>query len=294
MRSWSQRARFWSSRRIGLARRPDPSAGSGRLDLHQRDEAVHLRLLRRQPAEDTAEPKRLVAERGPHPVVARGGGVAFVEDEVDDLEHRGEARREVGAARHLEGHLRVGEGPLGPDDPLGDGRRGNEEGARDLFGGQAAEQAKGQRDPGLGREHRVAGGEDQAQEIVSHVVVDRGVEIGDSGLLPRVELVADLLVLALGHGPLAQQIDGAMLGGSHEPGTGIVGHAGRGPPLQGRDQRVLRQVLGDADVAHHPGQSRDEPGRLDAPDGVDRAMGVGERHEFSSLWATAGKVKSER
>ena len=68
---------------------------------------------------------------------------------------------------HLEGDARLGEGPLGPDDALGDGRLGDEERARDLLGRQAAEQAQRERDARLGREHRMAGGEHEAQEVVA-------------------------------------------------------------------------------------------------------------------------------
>jgi hypothetical protein len=42
--------------------------------------------------------------------------------------------------------------------------------------------------------------------------------------------------------------------------------------LERRDEGVLRQLLGEPDVAHDPRQPGDELGRLDAPDRVDRAM----------------------
>ena len=95
------------------------------------------------------------------------------------------------------GTLRLGEGPLGPDDALGDGRLRDEERARDLLGRQAAEQAERERDARLGGEHRMAGGEHEAQEVVADVVVERGVEIRHGHLLLGLELVAELLVLAL-------------------------------------------------------------------------------------------------
>ena len=74
---------------------------------------------------------------GSHPVVAGGRRIALVEDEVDDLEHRGQARGELGAARNLERHVRLGERALRSDDALRDRRLGDEECARNLFGGQA-------------------------------------------------------------------------------------------------------------------------------------------------------------
>ena len=95
-------------------------------------------------------------------------------------------------ARDLEGDARLGQRALGADDALGDGRLGDEEGARDLLGRQAAEQAQRERDARLGREHRMAGGEDQAQQVVADVVVERGVEIRRGLLLLGLELAAEL------------------------------------------------------------------------------------------------------
>ena len=80
--------------------------------------------------------------------------------------------RELGAARHLERDLRsVGQRPLGADDALRDRRLGDEERARDLVGRQAAEQAQRERDARLGRQHRMAGGEHEPQQVVADVVV---------------------------------------------------------------------------------------------------------------------------
>ncbi len=83
MSSWSQRARSWSSSRIGSPAGPTRARRPRRLDLHQRDEAVHLRLRRGELGQDAAEAQRVLAQRGPHPVVAGGRRVALVEDEVD-------------------------------------------------------------------------------------------------------------------------------------------------------------------------------------------------------------------
>ena len=53
-------------------------------------------------------------------------------------------------------------------------------------------------------------------------------------------------------------VDGAVLRRRHQPGAGVSRHARRGPLLERRDQRVLRQLLGQADVAHHARQAGDE------------------------------------
>src|SRR6266850_13215 len=65
--------------------------------------------------------------RPSNPIVTGRRRVAFVEDEVDDLEHRRQTGGELGPTRDLERDARLGEGPFGPDDPLGDGRLRHEE-----------------------------------------------------------------------------------------------------------------------------------------------------------------------
>jgi len=162
----------------GLAAGSDARVEPRRLDLHQRDESMHLGLARHEPGDDAAEPKRVVAERGPHPVVAGRRGVALVEDQVDDLEYRGQAGREVGAARDLERDAFLRERPLRANDALRDRRFGDEERARDLVRREAAEETERQRDAGLGREHGMARDEDEAEEVVADGVVDRRVEVG--------------------------------------------------------------------------------------------------------------------
>ena len=160
---------------------------------------------------------------------------------------------------------------------------GDQEGARDLVGGQAAEQAQRQRHPRLGRQHRMAGGEDQAQQVVADVVVERRVEVAArrsraraSSSRPSSSCLRSSSLRA------AELVDGAVLGRGHQPGARVVRDARLRPLLERGDQRVLRQLLGQADVAHHARQAGDEPRRLDPPDRVDGAMGVGGRHGYRS------------
>jgi hypothetical protein len=71
----------------------------------------------------------------------------------------------------------------------------------------------------------MAGGEDEAQEVVPDVVVDGRLEIGDGHGLPGLELAAELLVLALGHLAPTQPVEGPVLCGGHEPGARVVRYA---------------------------------------------------------------------
>ena len=199
---------------------------------------------------------------------------------------------ELGPARHLERDPRLGEGPLGPDDALGDRRLRDEERARDLVGRQAAEQAQRERDARLRREHRMAGREDQAQEVVADVVVEGRVEIRRGRLLRLSSSRPSSSCLRSSTLRSAQQVDRPVLGGGHEPGAGVVRDARLRPLLERGDERVLGQLLGEADVAHDPREAGDEPGRLDPPDRVDRAMGVGSRHGYRSHHLQTGQRKT--
>ena len=72
------------------ARRTDARPQPRRLELHQRDQPVHLRLVGHERSEHASEAQRLGAELGSHPVLPVGGRIALVEDEVDHLEHGAE------------------------------------------------------------------------------------------------------------------------------------------------------------------------------------------------------------
>ena len=56
-----------------LAGRSDTRWKARRLNLHQRHEAVHFRFLRHELRHDASKTQRFLGERGPEPVVARGG-----------------------------------------------------------------------------------------------------------------------------------------------------------------------------------------------------------------------------
>src|SRR5947207_418823 len=61
-------------------------------------------------------------------------------------------------------------------------------------------------------------------------------------------------------------VDGAMLRRRHEPRARIVRDARLGPLLERGDERILREVFRDADVADDARQTGDESGGLDPAD----------------------------
>ncbi len=151
-----------------------------------------------------------------------------------------------------------GEGPLRADDALGDARDGDDEPARDLLGRETTEHPKGERDACVRRQDRMARHEDEAEEIVADVFVDRGVQVVRIPIPP--EVASQLAVLAFERLAAADEIDRAMLRGRHQPRSRLLRHAGDGPLLQGGDQGVLRQLFGCPDIPDETGQPGDQPG----------------------------------
>ena len=68
-------------------------------------------------------------------------------------------------------------------------------------------------------------------------------------LLLEFELSRNLSVFLFEHSSATQIVEGAALGRRHQPGTGIFGDTFDGPLLEGRDEHVLAEFFGDADVA---------------------------------------------
>src|SRR5678816_1346613 len=128
--------------------------------------------------------------------------------------------------------------------------------------------------PILAREDRMARDEYEPQQIVADVVIERFIELGHDRLLFRFELGHQLLMLAVVQCVLSELIDGASLGGGHEPRSGVVRNARLGPTFERRDQRVLCEILGHSDVAHHARQRGDQLRRFHAPHRIDGALDV--------------------
>ncbi len=260
-----------------LAGRPAAGGEPGGLDLHQRDQPVHLGLGRGELGQHAAQAQGLVTEGGARPFLARRGRVALVEDEIDHLQDRTHPGRAFRRVRALERHLGGGQRLLGPDDALGDGRLRDEIGPGDLGRGQPAEQAQGQRDPGRHGQDRVARREDQPQQVVVDVVGDRPVEIR-AGALPRRQGLPDLSVLALQFAVAPELVDGAALGHGHQPGPRVARDTGPGPLLQRGDHRVLGEFLGQPHVARVVRQPGDQTGPLHPDHRVDRRVSLRTRH----------------
>ena len=205
--------------RDDLAAGPGAGAKAGRLDLHQRHQGMRLGLAGCQRGEHAAEAHRLLAQLGACPLLAGGGGVALVEDQVDGLEHGAQPVGEFLADRDLEGHVGLGERLLRPGDPRRHRGRLHQERAGDLLGRQPGDHLQGEGHAGVDRQHRVARGEHQPQ----HVVLDVGVELD---LVHRslviTELATEQLDLALQCHGATDRVDAAAARHGHEPGARVV------------------------------------------------------------------------
>jgi hypothetical protein len=145
----------------------EPGVTACIVEQHEREQAVHLRLVRHQLGERVSEPERLRGE-------IEATAVALVEDQVDDRQHRSEPLGQQVVVRHGEGDAGVPDLALRAREAALHGLFGNEEGAGDLLGAQTTERTEGQSDLGLEGERRVAAGEDQLQALVGKGRLLRG------------------------------------------------------------------------------------------------------------------------
>ena len=213
-------------------------------------------------ASSFAEPDRLVAEVVADVVGSGRRGVALVEHEVEDGEHRAQALGEQVVGRHAERDPGAADLPLRADEPLRHRGLGDEEGVRDLGRREPADLAQRERDAALGRERGVAAGEDERQPVVgdrAHVVL-----LGRQ-LLEACEQLGLLLEDALA----PDAVDRAVARRGDDPGSGIARHAVARPALERRGEGVLHRVLGELEVAEDAGEDRDRMAPLLAEDLLD-------------------------
>ena len=210
---------------------------------HEGEQPVHLGLVGHQLSEQPPEPDRLGGEIRPI-------GVALVEDEVDDREHRAQAVRQPVVGGHRErdrGRLDL---RLGSREPALHRLLGDQERPRDLLGREAAEGAQRQRHLRVDSQRRMAAGEDQLQTLVG----DRGVVEVElvHGRGRSIGLQQPGLVL---QGSLTSKaVDGAVAPGHHQPRHRVLRRSLAGPALGGDRKCLLGGLLGEVDVAKEPDQ----------------------------------------
>jgi hypothetical protein len=120
----------------------------------------------------------------------------------------------------------------------------------------------------------MARGEDEGEHVVVDVL-QRGREVGLSLVGdPQLLGTTDVLELLGQVDVPANAVDRTTAGRRGQPRTRLLGDAHAGPLLQRLDEGVLRQVLGEADVAHEAGDHSRHLGGLDPPHRLDGAADV--------------------
>ncbi len=141
---------------------------------------------------------------------------------------------------------------LRPHQPLRHGRLGHQEGVRDLGRRQAGHEPQRQRHAGLGRERRVAAGEDQLQSVVGHgVLLLERVRVGPGGL--RRERREPLAQRPLA----AEAVDGDVPGRGDDPAERRARRTVDRPPGSRPPERLLHRLLGQVGVAEAAHERRD-------------------------------------
>jgi hypothetical protein len=231
---------------------------------HEGEEAVHLARVGKQLAQEPSQPDRLAAQIAPHEGVSRGGGVALVEDEIDDAQDPGQALGQAVDARHLVGDAGGADLSFRAHQPLGHRDRRDEERARDLLHGKAAECLQRQRHLGFEGERGVTAGEDEAHDVVGEGLLGeivrgnrRLAEGGDLRPLRREGLLAP------------QPVDRLVAPRGDQPRERVPGDARLRPLLQGRRECLLQRILGEIEVAEEPDQGRERARTLLAVEGLE-------------------------
>ena len=220
-------------------------------EQEERQRPRRFRLVGKHPLHQPGEIERLFAEIDPELHRPLGRRVAFVEHEIDHVQHRGKPRRERRSLRDFIGDARVADLAFRARQALAHGCGFVEKGAGDLLGREPAERAQCQGNAGFRVEGRVAASKDQLQPLVGDLgfVGQRGFRLRQDGNIARP--AAEPCVAP-------EPVDGLAVGHSQEPGARVVGGAGFLPVHEGAFERALQAILGELDVADPPDEGGEQ------------------------------------
>ena len=284
MRSASHRPRSWSSSETSSPSGVGAGRAAGVDQQQQGQQAAHLGFGGQQPVQDPGQPDGFVGEVGPQQLLARAGGVAFGEDQVEDAQHPRQAAGQLVAAGDPEDDPRVADLALGPHDPLRHRGLGHQERARHLGGGQPGQAPQRQRGLGLDRQRRVAAGEKQPQPLVGELLLDIAGAL--AGCRSNMLLCLDLHDRqAGGVGPVPPQpVDGLAPRGGEQPGHRCRRHPIYGPALQRRLDRLGSGVLGEVEITELAHQHGQQPAPLLPEHRLDGAGRPPAGHDRPNSW----------
>ena len=133
---------------------------------HEGEQAGDLGVLGQGRPHRPGQPDGLAGQVGPSQVGTAAAGVALVEQQVEDVQHRPQPLVPLSGGREAERLVRSLDPGLGPADPLRHRRLGDQERRRDLAGGEAADRPQGEGDGRRRREGGVAAHEHEDQRVV--------------------------------------------------------------------------------------------------------------------------------
>lgn len=221
----------------------------------------------------TGEPLGLGGEVEADPAVARGGGGCLGEDQVDDVQDRAQAGAALVGRGNRERNPRRGKSFLRASDAGLHGRGGDQERLGDLITGQTTDHAQCQGDLGPAGQHRVAGHEHERKDVVVDLIgIPEWFGAGhfrrrSAGGRPALaQFAGEGGVPVVAGGPAAEGVDGPPPAHGEQP-TGRIARDTRARPGHQRlGQRLLREVLGQGEIAGVAGERTHDPRGFDAPD----------------------------
>ena len=276
-------------------------AGVG--EQQQGEQAVRLGRVGQQLDDEAGEADRLLAEVGPHQLVAGGGDVALGVDEVQHVQHAAEPLGQLVVGGHPVGDAGRLHLALGPHEPLVHRRLGGQERPGDLGHLEAADGPEGERHPGLEGEGGVAAGEEQAEPVVGDAAAVVAVVVGRRGVVVVAHECFEVLEGGLVGGAgaaAAEGVDRPPPGDGGQPAAGPGGDAASSATPPRRRRRRRRRPP-------RPGRRRRPPGRRASrgarstprgtparwPGGRRRRPPVRPTAQASCSWLDSGRTSTE-
>ena len=222
--------------------------------------------------EDASEPQRVVTEFFPHPLLSGRRRISLVEDQVDHREYglkpaRNSSPRGISNGTWASERVLLARKIRWPRVFSGTRK------ARAISAVvRPPDQTQRESDAPFNREDWMAGGKDEAEDVIIDDLVQSLVQCFSEPLLLEFKLARNLSVLLFEHPATAQRVDCAPLCRCHQPGRRLFRNAFFRPLLKGRDESVLSEFFRNADVAGNAGNPGDEACGLDLPHGLNRPL----------------------
>ena len=227
-----------------LARGAGARGAAGIGEEHKREQAGDFGVIREQSVGGAGKADSLCREVEALQLRAGARGVALVEDEIEDMEHRAESLGALLGGWRMKANAGRFDDALRARDALRHGGFRNEKCAGDLCRRETADGTQCERNGRCRRERGMTAHEEQDESVILCVAVEierwndeeRSLRGGGG--------------FAIETGALATHTIGHAAGGNvDEPGARIVRRAFVRPLIRGCDQRVLHRVFRGGEVA---------------------------------------------